>query len=235
MGKLILVPTPLHDELPLETVARELLHKVCMEEKTTLLVEEHKEGRRRWLHWGLPREAIEKFIVYNEHSHTKMMPEILKLLKLGHQVFLLSDCGLPAFCDPGQSLVHAAHEQNIQVTSTPFPNAIALAVALSGFHHDKFIFQGFLPVRGEERQKAIQEVMEIKETQVLMDTPYRLAQLMDELVKAEGTSKKKRKAFLALNLNSPEEKLLQGSLIHIQNLIKGTEKAEFVILLNQIK
>jgi 16S rRNA (cytidine1402-2'-O)-methyltransferase len=65
---LILIPTPIQDDHPLETVARELLLKDAMEDNVILLVEEHKVARGRWLKWGLPREAIEKFILFNENT-----------------------------------------------------------------------------------------------------------------------------------------------------------------------
>jgi 16S rRNA (cytidine1402-2'-O)-methyltransferase len=68
MSELILVPTPLTDELPLETVALEILRRDCLKSDVILLVEEHKVARNRWLKWGLPREAIEKFELYNEHT-----------------------------------------------------------------------------------------------------------------------------------------------------------------------
>ena len=73
---LILIPTPLQDDHPLEPIALEKLKADCLDENTILLVEEHKVGRQRWLKWGLPREAIEKFqlyllllLSYIEHRH----------------------------------------------------------------------------------------------------------------------------------------------------------------------
>jgi len=146
MGELILVPTPIQDDLPLETIARDLLLSEAMNEQVILLVEEHKIARQRWLRWGLPREAIEKFILYNEHTQEKLVSDIIKEIKAGKKAYLLSDCGLPAFCDPGQLLVQACHKQRIKVTATPFPNSISLALALSGFSHGTFVFSGFIPV-----------------------------------------------------------------------------------------
>src|SRR5690242_20457626 len=112
---LILVPTPLQDDLPLESVALERLKADALKDNIVLLVEEHKVARQRWLKWGLPREAIEKFVLFNEHTQKETLPEVLKKLKAGNDVYLLSDCGLPAFCDPGQVLVDACHKQRIKV------------------------------------------------------------------------------------------------------------------------
>src|SRR4051812_39004002 len=105
MGQLILVPTPIQEDHPLESVAKDLLLADALKESVLILVEEHKIGRQRWLKWGLPREAIEKFILFNEHTQEKIQSEIIKEIKGGKRAYLLSDCGLPAFCDPGQMLV----------------------------------------------------------------------------------------------------------------------------------
>lgn len=94
---LTLIPTPIADELPLEVKALELLQEEAMKEEVILLVEEHKVARQRWIKWGLPREAIEKFILFNEHTQEKLVSEIIKEMKKGKKAFLLSDCGLPAF------------------------------------------------------------------------------------------------------------------------------------------
>ena len=102
MSELILVPTPIQEDLPLESVALARLMEDCLKPNVIIMVEEHKIGRQRWLKWGLPREAIEKFILFNEHTQEKIQSEIIKELSNGKRIYLLSDCGLPAFCDPGQ-------------------------------------------------------------------------------------------------------------------------------------
>lgn len=224
---LILVPTPLQDDLPLESVALELLKENALKENVVLLVEEHKVARQRWLKWGLPREAIEKFVLFNEHTQKEALPEVMKKLKAGNDVYLLSDCGLPAFCDPGQVLVDACHKQRIKVTSTPFPNSIALSVSLSGFSHESFVFSGFVPVKEPQRTQWMKKELKRAETLVWMETPYRLKKLLEELAAIE----QKREVFLALDLGSPSEELLRGSAGKIASLIPEKEKREFVLLL----
>lgn len=230
MSQLILVPTPISDELPLETVALEMLKSEAMNENVILLVEEHKVARQRWIKWGLPREAIEKFKLYNEHTTNTLKDEVLKDLKAGKKVFLLSDCGLPAFCDPGQNLVDLCHKNRIKVTSTPFPNSIALAVALSGFSHDRFMFSGFIPVKEPERDNWIKNELKKSETLIWMETPYRLKKLLEEL-KNSGT---KREIFLGMDLGSKEEQLLRGQAPSLLNLV-GEGKREFVLVIGPSK
>lgn len=224
---LILVPTPLQDDLPLEPVAHKLLLENCMKENVVLLVEEHKVGRQRWLKWGLPREAIEKFVLFNEHTQKETLPDVLKSLKAGKDIYLLSDCGLPAFCDPGQVLVDACHKQRIKITSTPFPNSIALSVSLSGFSHDTFVFSGFVPVKSPDRELWMKKELKRPETLVWMETPYRLKKLLEEVAQLET----KRDIFLALDLGSPSEELLRGKATIVAGLVPDKEKREFVLLI----
>lgn len=228
MSKLILVPTPISDDTPLETVALAQLKNDALKEDVLLLVEEHKVARQRWLKWGLPREAIEKFQLYNEHTSEKLKGEVVKELKSGKTVYLMSDCGLPAFCDPGQNLVDACHKNGLTVTATPFPNSIALAVALSGFSHQRFTFSGFVPVKEPERTTWIKAELKRPETLVWMETPYRLKKFLEDIAKTET----KREVFLGMDLGSPTEKLLRGPVRHLLNLIPDGEKKEFVMIIS---
>ncbi|MCM2349846.1 MAG: SAM-dependent methyltransferase [Bacteriovoracaceae bacterium] len=227
MSELILIPTPIADELPLEPIAHGMLLEDALKENVVLLVEEHKVGRQRWIKWGLPREAIEKFQLYNEHTQDKFAPDVIKLLKAGHKVYLLSDCGLPAFCDPGQTLVDLCHKQGIKVTSAPFPNSIALAVALSGFPHSRFSFCGFVPVKDPDRDQWIKAELKRPETLVWMETPYRLKKLMNDILKT-GT---KREVFLGMDLGGSEEKLLRGPAAYLSKQLAESEKREFVLVI----
>lgn len=226
MSELILVPTPISDDLPLETVAKEKLLEDALKENVTLLVEEHKVARQRWLKWGLPREAIDKFILFNEHTQDKIREDVLKLLKNGHRVYLLSDCGLPAFCDPGQVLVDACHKRHIKVTATPFPNSISLAIALSGFSHDRFMFSGFVPVKDPERTLWMKKELKNNDTMVWMETPYRLHKILEELAKLTP----ERELFLGMDLGHSTESLLRGKANFILSRLKEGEKREFVLV-----
>ncbi len=227
MNKLILIPTPIADEIPLEPVAQGLLLEDALKEDVVLLVEEHKVARQRWIKWGLPREAIEKFQLYNEHTQGKMASEVVQMIKSGKKVYLISDCGLPAFCDPGQTLVDLCHKQKITVTATPFPNSIALAMALSGFPHNRFNFCGFVPVKDPERGQWMKTELKRPETLIWMETPYRLKKLLTEL-QSTGT---KREVFLGMDLGSKEERLLRGSVPYLLGHLGESEKREFVLIL----
>lgn len=228
-GKLVLVPTPIDEESPLETIALNLL-KDSTQETSLIIVEELKEVRRRWLRWGLPRERVEHFIEYNEHNQKEKIPELILALKNGKTLYLMSDCGLPAFCDPGTELVSRCHDEKILVTSTPFANSISLALALSGFNHSRFVFEGFLPKETSERELALKRILKIKETTILMDTPYRLDRLLSEIKKIANEVNIKRPIFLGLDLNHKSEELLRGPIDVLLKKIEG-QKREFILIL----
>ena len=228
-GKLTLIPTPLDESLPLEPVALKLLLDECMKEDTLLLVEEHKVARQRWIRWGLPREAIDRFILFNEHTQEDSCGPVTKEIQAGKNVYLMSDGGLPAFCDPGQKLVRACHGNGITVTSSPFPNSISLALALSGIEHSKFSFAGFLSTDSSERKKELDQIGLRNETSILMDTPYRLKALLNDI----STSRLKgRKFFLATNLNSSHEKNFFGNLTEVLAASEQLHKPEFILVIS---
>lgn len=228
-GKLVFIPTPLDESLPLESVAKEILFRDCLRSDVLLLVEEHKVARQRWLKWGLPREAIERFDLFNEHIQNEACRGIVADLIRGKTAYLMSDGGLPAFCDPGKNLVNECHQKGIRVTSTPFPNSIALAVALSGFDHSRFTFAGFLSTNPDERKKELDQLAGRNETMVVMDTPYRLKALLTDI----GTSKLKgRKFFLATNLNSSNEKSICGGFSEVAKAAELMQKPEFVLVIS---
>ena len=100
-------------------------------------------------------------------------------------------------------------------------------MALSGFSHKSFWFEGFLPAKKEFREKRWKELIENEATLVLMDTPYRLVKTLEEL---KTNLKRKREVFLALDLNSEDEELFRGGPNQIIKKLKN-KKREFVLIL----
>lgn len=232
MGILTLIPTPLSETGHLEPVAFNLLNKAAREDNANSIfaIEDLKPGRKRWLSFNLPRETIEYFVCYNEHTAKEVSINLLNELKKGKNVFLMSDGGLPAFYDPGIELVQLCHQHKIRVTSTPFPNSILLALALSGFAHQKFWFEGFLPTEANERKIGIKNLLNLKTTSILMDTPYRLKRVLEEFNAEWGNSKKK--IFLGMDLNREDEELLIGVPKELLGRI-SQYKREFVLVLSE--
>ena len=231
-GILTLIPTPIAENVPLESVAFSLLERAANLERdrSVFVIEDLKPGRKRWLSFKLPREIVEEFRLYNEHTTKEIVNELLAELKLGKNVYLMSDGGLPAFYDPGVELVNFCHLNKIKVTATPFPNSVALALALSGFTHQKFWFEGFLPLESDERIKTLKNIYSMKHTVILMDTPYRLKRVLEEC--AEIHAKSGKRLFLAMDLGSENEECLRGTPVELLSSITELRR-EFVLVISQ--
>jgi 16S rRNA (cytidine1402-2'-O)-methyltransferase len=228
-GRLILIPTPLVDDGPFSFEVIKLLSEAP--EDAHFIFEDQKPARRRWLASGLARETIAKFHYINEHSAADELQTYIALIKQGHELYLMSDGGLPCIADPGVELVDLCHQNKLTVTSAPFDNAPILALALSGFKAPSFVFQGFLTTNKEQRKLALDQVARENRVQILMETPYRLERLLSEL--GEHPILRDRHCCLAMELNRESERVLRGRPHELLDQVRG-QKLEFVLLLNQI-
>lgn len=226
-GKLTLIPTPLCDETPLEEQSLNILKSACTKPDQSLFVfEEPKNARRRWLSWGLEREFIEQFQYLNEHSDQSDLQTFFGALKSGKELYLMSDGGLPCFCDPGVALVDYCHRNGLSVTSAPFAHSVALAIALSGIDCKQYNFEGFIARDKSQRINQLKGLIKQKKPTVIMDTPYRLKALLEQLAGLGDPF-----IFLAMDLGRPTEQLLRGSVRSVQKSLKQF-KREFVLILS---
>lgn len=225
LGKLTLIPTSLDEEKGFDLEVIDFLKSHLERDKLLILVESHKLTRRRWINSGLPRSMVDHFLLFNKKTESQTIQDILDKLEKGYEVFMMSDSGLPAFCDPGVELVCACHERNIRVSCFPLHNSVVQAVSLSGFKMDQFYFAGFPPIRGEERDIFLKKILDDRQSSIVMDTPYRLRQLIQEVQKINPH----RRIFLALNLNQPTEELILDLPLKVIEKIKD-RKAEFIMI-----
>ncbi len=230
-GKLTLVPTPISDNLPLEIIAWEKLNYALTKgvKKSIIVVEELKVARIRFSSWGLPLGSLDKFIALNEQTSKEVTNVLLKDLKIGKDIFLLSDSGLPAVCDPGRELISLCHKNKIKVTSTPFCSAPSLAIALSGFDCSKYYFAGFVSAKSQIRKQQLTNIFKRKEVIVLMETPYRLKPLLSDISKILPLN---TKILLAFDLNGEHELAICDQLKTILKLSESLIKAPFVLVVD---
>jgi 16S rRNA (cytidine1402-2'-O)-methyltransferase len=234
-GKLYLIPTPIDGESKLCEENFKLLFNACLnKENSVFAVEDPKPARRAWIRFGLDRGFIDDFVYYNEQTRAKVLGSLIKLLKQGKNVYLMSDCGLPAFCDPGVRLVNNCHESGIVVTAGKFNNSVVLALALSGFSHDKFNFYGFAPRKAPEREIEILDFLRCRYTSIIMDTPYRLEKLLSEIRVIEAKNNISNTYLLAMDLNKSTERLLRGKMDQIKSMLTFDKKSEFILVRDQL-
>ena len=226
MGTLILFPSPIAELGSISTEERNFLLECYSDKNTMILIEDHKPARRRWVSWGLPREAIDELVEFNEHNMSSTLTKHIETLKSGKNIVLLSDGGLPGFCDPGAELIFNCHLNKISVSCMPFHTSVMLALVLSGLPHHQFSFLGFPPAKKLDRKEFFKKNQR-DETLLLMDTPYRFNQIVEDLCEYY----KDRLVFIGMNLGSKEEECI---LINTSELKKKFSKEkikrEFVIV-----
>ncbi|MEX1038183.1 MAG: 16S rRNA (cytidine(1402)-2'-O)-methyltransferase [Acidimicrobiia bacterium] len=142
----------------------------------------------------------------NESERTD---EMLGRLEAGEKVALVSDAGMPSVSDPGADAVRLARTAGIAVTVIPGPSAVTTAVALSGFAGDRFVFEGFLPRKGAERQRRIRSFVDEERPIVLFVSPHRLVADLEALEKVLGST---RQVVVARELTKLHEEVWTGTL-----------------------
>ena len=166
MSRLVLVATPLGNLGDLAPRAVEELRSVglvCCEDtrRTGLLLN----------NLGIAATLMR----LDEHTEMASIQRVIDALDEGRDVALVSDAGTPAISDPGERLVAAVAETGHVITSVPGPSAVVMAVTLSGLPTSRFVFEGFLPRSGRERDARLAEIAREVRTSVLYEAPHRIA------------------------------------------------------------
>jgi 16S rRNA (cytidine1402-2'-O)-methyltransferase len=219
-GILYLVATPIGDPEDITYRAVRILR-----EADIIVCEERKEGIRllRHLEIDKPVESL------NEHNEAAASPAILNVLRAGRSVALISDAGTPVFSDPGSLLVTRAIEAGIRIVPLPGPSSLLPALIVSGFPIQRFVFYGFLSPKRNRRITELQQLKREPSTIVLMETPYRLLQIVRDLAEVMGAS---RRVCIAFDLTLPTEEILRGTAPELyERLSKMKKKGEFVVVI----
>ncbi len=171
-------------------------------------------------------------ISYFEHNKIKRGDYLLKLLKEGKDIALVTDAGTPGISDPGYHLIRLARDHDIPVTVVPGACALIAALSLSGLPAHNFIFEGFLPVKSAARRKKLETLKEEIRTMIFYESPHRLIKALKDIqeilddpfvVCARELTKKFEEV----------KKGLTGELV--AHFTKTKPRGEFVLLLNSKK
>ena len=166
---------------------------------------------------------------FNKVNIFKKMPKIINGLKSGKSIAIVSDAGMPSICDPGEEIVLIAKKNNINVICVPGPCAALTALVSSGFNSSKFVFEGFLPRKKNERKKLLYEISQREQTTVLYESPHRLKTLLEEL---EDHCGGKREISISRELTKIFEENLTNNLSQFNEMFKDQKiKGEFTIVI----
>ena len=150
-----------------------------------------------------------RVVSFHESVERSRLPGLLAALEEGATVLLLTDAGMPSVSDPGYTLVRAAVEAGVEVTSVPGPSAVTTALAVSGLPCDRFCFEGFLPRKAGERRARLAALADEQRTMVFFEAPHRLAQALADAAAAFGAD---REAAVCRELTKTHEEVRRDSL-----------------------
>jgi 16S rRNA (cytidine1402-2'-O)-methyltransferase len=186
-GSVYIIPIPISEET-LEQVLP-AYNATIVKELRFFVVEKIKTARQflRKMDGQFPIDDS-TFFELDKHDGYAFESEVLKYLKAGKDIGLMSESGYPGVADPGSQFIALSHQQNIEIIPLIGPSSLLLALAASGMNGQGFTFNGYLPKADPERSQKLKELNhEILKTgfaQLFIETPYRNQQMLDDIIKA---------------------------------------------------
>lgn len=188
MSTLYLVCTPIGNLKDITFRSAEVLWQV----EVVLCEDTRKTGRLLKKYSEFGRGTKPKLLSYTDYHRHRRIPEVIKMLKQGKDVALVSNAGAPLISDPGYKLVEEVinlqkEYPSVKVVSLPGPSAVITALQLSGLPPDKFSFLGFVPKKKNQRRKFLTGLPST--TVVVFDSPHRLVDTLRDLRETRGDVK----------------------------------------------
>jgi 16S rRNA (cytidine1402-2'-O)-methyltransferase len=218
-GKLYIVATPIGHPKDITLRALDILKQV-----DAVICEEYRQGSRLLNQLGIEKELV----TLNEHNEAQEAPNLVKRLERGESMAIVSDAGTPVFADPGQHLLTLLYQASIPVSPVPGPASLMAALSLCDFSIDRFIFAGFPPRKNPQRERFLEKFAHETVPVVLMDTPYRMTKLLQEVQSVFG---KQQQILLACDLTLKKEIVFRGRVGEILPQVAG-QKREFILILD---
>ncbi len=219
IGNIYLIPTPIGNMGDITQRALEILNQVdiiaCEDTR-------HSGGFLKKL--GINKELVS----YHDFNESARAEQLIKKIKEGNSIGIITDAGSPGISDPAYRIVRAAIENNINLIPLPGPCAIIPALTASGLPTDRFFFEGFLPQKSGARKNRLEKIKELEYTLVFYESPYRVMKTLDDILETLGN----RDICIAREISKKFEEFLRGKVTEIiQTIGDKTPKGEFVIII----
>ncbi|MFA5620765.1 MAG: 16S rRNA (cytidine(1402)-2'-O)-methyltransferase [Weeksellaceae bacterium] len=215
---LYLVPTPIGNLKDMTFRAVEVL-----KDSDLILAEDTRTSGVLLKHYGI-ETPMRAYHMHNEHQ---LNEEIIRQLKEGKTIALITDAGSPGISDPGYLLVRDAVENGIEVIALPGATAFVPALTVSGLISNEFIFIGFLPVK-KGRQTKLKELKDEKRTLIFYESPHKISKTLRDLKAYFGAE---RKASLSREISKKFEETLRGTLDELHRISEQRNlKGEMVLV-----
>ncbi|TVP68117.1 MAG: 16S rRNA (cytidine(1402)-2'-O)-methyltransferase [Leptolyngbya sp. LCM1.Bin17] len=200
-GHLYVVGTPLGNLEDMTFRAVRLLQAVDL-----IAAEDTRHTAKLLQHFAIATPQLS----YHEHNRHSRIGELLNLLQGQHKaIALVSDAGMPGISDPGQELIAACVQAGVPVLPIPGPTAAITALCVSGLPSDRFVFEGFLPLKGSHRASRLEALQPETRTIILYEAPHRLLKTLTDLAHSLGGD---RPISLGRELTKRFEEIWHGTL-----------------------
>lgn len=220
MSKLYLVPTPIGNLKDITFRAIEVLKDVDL-----ILAEDTRNSGKLLKHFEVAT-PMQSHHMHNEH---RMVDGVINKLKGGMSIALISDAGTPAISDPGFLLTRACVEHQIEIECLPGATAFVPALVNSGLPNDKFVFEGFLPVK-KGRQTRLKFLAQETRTMVFYESPHKLIKTLTHFSEYFGEN---RQVSVSRELTKLYEETVRGTVLAVlEHYTQKPPKGELVIVVS---
>ena len=218
-----MIPTPIGNLEDITLRAIRLLNEVDL-----ILAEDTRVSSKLLKHFEIDT-PYQSFHMHNEH---RVLESVIEKLQSGLNIAIISDAGTPAISDPGFLLVRECVENQIEVDCLPGATALIPALVNSGFPNDKFVFEGFLPVK-KGRQTRFKKLADEQRTIVIYESPHKLLKTLKDISLFMGPE-----TYLSISreISKLFEETLRGTSKELEeHFIKNKPKGEIVIIIQRQK
>ena len=216
---LYLVPTPIGNLKDITLRALEVLKQVDL-----ILAEDTRTTSKLLNHY----QVSTPLTPYHQHNEHKVLSHLVSQLQAGKTMAVVTDAGTPGISDPAFLLVRECVKEGIKVESLPGATAFVPALVNSGLPCNRFIFEGFLPLK-KGRQTLLKKLAEEERTIILYESPMRLVKTLEELAQYLGAD---RPCSVSRELTKMYEENKRGTLQEVADHFKSkTVKGEIVIVI----
>lgn len=218
MSKLYIIPTPIGNLEDITLRAIRLLHEVNL-----VLAEDTRTSKKLFSYYNI-ETPLSSFHMHNEH---KVLSKYIDRLKSGECFALVSDAGTPSISDPGFLLVRECVKEGIEVDCLPGATAFVPALVNSGLPNEKFVFEGFLPVK-KGRQTRLKILGEEERTMIFYESPHRILKTLSHFIEYFGSD---RKVSVSREISKMFEETVRGTAAEVVLYFEQKNpKGEFVII-----
>ena len=218
-GILYIVPTPIGNLKDITLRALDVLKDVDL-----ILAEDTRTSSHLLNHYGI----IKPVSPYHQHNEHKVLQHLIDQLVAGKKMALITDAGTPGISDPAFLLIRECIKNNIKTECLPGATAFVPALVNSGIPSNRFVFEGFLPLK-KGRQSLLKSLVEEERTMIFYESPVRLIKTLEDFIQFFGEN---RQCSVSRELTKMFEENKRGTLMEVCDYFKQkTVKGEIVIVL----